>query len=144
MAIELVLSIDAARRPPNSPRIACPCLARRTPRRHRRKRCRPRPRRGLGKLVLVALIWGGTFIAGASLARGRAGVGGAVALRGRRVAVVVATACSRAGCPVTARQWLGVSLLGATGVAAYNLCFMIGLQTVPASRASLIVALNPR
>lgn len=34
-------------------------------------------------------------------------------------------------------------MMGATGVAAYNLCFMIGMQTVSASRAALIVNLNP-
>lgn len=98
-----------------------------------------------GKLVLVALIWGGTFIAGriASLE-----VAPASAALWRyvvaSVAVVVAHGVLEGRLPrLTARQWLGVSLLGATGVAAYNLCFMIGLQTVPASRASLIVALNP-
>ena len=95
--------------------------------------------------MLVALIWGGTFIAGriASLE-----VAPASAALWRyvvaSVAVVVAHGVLEGRLPrLTARQWLGVSLLGATGVAAYNLCFMIGLQTVPASRASLIVALNP-
>jgi len=98
-----------------------------------------------GKLVLVALIWGGTFIAGriATLE-----VAPASAALWRYVVASVALAIVHgvlAGRlpPLTARQWLGVTLLGATGVAAYNLCFMIGLQTVPASRASLIVALNP-
>jgi len=98
-----------------------------------------------GKLVLVALIWGGTFIAGriASLE-----VAPASAALWRyvvaSVAVVIAHGVLEGRLPrLSARQWLGVSLLGATGVAAYNLCFMIGLQTVPASRASLIVALNP-
>jgi drug/metabolite transporter (DMT)-like permease len=41
------------------------------------------------------------------------------------------------------RQWLLVALLGVTGVAAYNYLFMVGLETVPASRGSLIMALNP-
>ncbi len=30
-----------------------------------------------------------------------------------------------------------------TGVVGYNLCFMAGLETVPASRGALIIALNP-
>ncbi|MBK6334474.1 MAG: DMT family transporter [Betaproteobacteria bacterium] len=98
-----------------------------------------------GKLVLVALIWGGTFIAGRIVA---AEVAPASAALWRyviaSVAVLVAHALLEGRLPpLSARQWLGVTLLGATGVAAYNLCFMIGLQTVPASRASLIVALNP-
>jgi drug/metabolite transporter (DMT)-like permease len=98
-----------------------------------------------GKLVLVALIWGGTFIAGrvATLE-----VAPASAALWRYViacvAVGVAHGVLEGWLPrLSARQWLGVTLLGATGVAAYNLCFMIGLQTVPASRAALIVALNP-
>ena len=44
---------------------------------------------------------------------------------------------------LSGRQWLGVTLLGVTGVALFNLCFMYGLERVSASRASLIVALNP-
>src|SRR5262249_60655463 len=33
--------------------------------------------------------------------------------------------------------------LGVTGAVLFNLCFMYGLARVPASRASLIMALNP-
>ena len=98
-----------------------------------------------GKLVLVALIWGGTFIAGRIVSLEVAPASAALwRYVVASVAVVVAHGVLEGRLPrLTARQWLGVSLLGATGVAAYNLCFMIGLQTVPASRASLIVALNP-
>jgi drug/metabolite transporter (DMT)-like permease len=44
---------------------------------------------------------------------------------------------------LSARQWVAVICLGLCGVAAYNLLFMVGLQSVPASRASLIIALCP-
>jgi drug/metabolite transporter (DMT)-like permease len=43
----------------------------------------------------------------------------------------------------TPAQWIGVVLLGATGVFVFNLCFMYALAHMPASRASLIMALNP-
>jgi drug/metabolite transporter (DMT)-like permease len=41
------------------------------------------------------------------------------------------------------RQFFAVLLLGLTGVFGYNLAVFTGLQTVPAGRAALIVALNP-
>ena len=44
---------------------------------------------------------------------------------------------------LVALLWLGVFVLGALGVAITNLCFMYGLQTVSAARASLIFALIP-
>ena len=40
-------------------------------------------------------------------------------------------------------QWLGVCLLGVTGVVLYNVFFMFGMQTVSASRGSLIIATVP-
>ena len=97
------------------------------------------------KLVGVAAIWGGTFIAGRIAA---AEVAPASAAFWRyalaSVAIGVAHALIAGRLPrLSARQWVGVALGGATGVAAYNLFFLYGLQTVPASRASLIVALNP-
>ena len=97
------------------------------------------------KLVLVALIWGGTFIAGRVVTLEVAPASAALwryVVASVAVAILHGVLAGRLP-PLSARQWLGVTLLGATGVAAYNLCFMIGLQTVPASRASLIVALNP-
>ncbi len=43
----------------------------------------------------------------------------------------------------TARQWLGISLLGATGVFLYNAFFFSALAELSASRAALIIATNP-
>ena len=97
------------------------------------------------KLVLVAIIWGGTFIAGrvaatempaptAALWRYLIACGALLLLSWRL----------EGGLPVLSRQqWVGVILLGMTGVAAYNLLFMFGLERVPASRGSLIMAFNP-
>jgi drug/metabolite transporter (DMT)-like permease len=43
----------------------------------------------------------------------------------------------------SSRQWLQLTLLGFFGIFFYNLCFFYGLHYINASRASLIVALNP-
>jgi drug/metabolite transporter (DMT)-like permease len=97
------------------------------------------------KLVGVAAIWGGTFVAGRIVAPELPATTAALWRYVFASVVLVAAALVLEGGlpPLSARQWIGVTLLGATGVAAYNLCFMWGLKTVPAGRASLIVALNP-
>ncbi len=98
-----------------------------------------------GKLVLVALLWGGTFIAGRVAASEMPPT--TAALWRFLVASVALLALSwrmDGGLPVLSRQqWIGVTLLGMTGVAAYNLLFMFGLERVPASRGSLIMAFTP-
>lgn len=97
------------------------------------------------KLVGVAVIWGGTFIAG-RIAAPEMGASPAAFWRyvvACAALLVAAFAMERGLARLNGRQWLGVILLGATGVAAYNLFFMLGLRVVPAGRASLIVALNP-
>jgi drug/metabolite transporter (DMT)-like permease len=97
------------------------------------------------KLVLVALAWGGTFIGARILTAEMAPVTAAFWRYVVASAMLVAVAFTlEGGLPrLDRRQWVGVALLGATGVAAFNLMFMFGLETVAASRGSLIVALNP-
>ncbi|SIN99155.1 DMT family transporter [Halodesulfovibrio marinisediminis] len=97
------------------------------------------------KLILTAFLWGGTFVAGRLLSDGM-GAFSAAFLR-----FLLASLCliwimySRAGgLPVLDKKgWIGVWLLGATGVFAYNAFFFTGLQTVPAGRAAVIVSTNP-
>lgn len=96
-------------------------------------------------LAGVTMIWGGTFVAGRFLGGSLSPVFAAslrfllasVALLGflwlARLALV----------RPTVRQWLRLALLGFFGIFFYNLCFFYGLQYINASRASLIVALNP-
>ena len=103
------------------------------------------PARIYGKLVLMAVLWGGTYIGGRIATAEMAPPAAALwryLVAG--VALVAVAFVLEGGLPrLSRRQWLGVILLGATGVAAFNLCFMVGLKSVSASRASLIVALNP-
>ncbi|HEY9104995.1 DMT family transporter [Chitinimonas sp.] len=97
------------------------------------------------KLVITMAIWGGTFIVGRVLAQ---------AMPPMSIAFwrfVAATLClflllwrSPAGIQWPSRkQWFWAATLGASGVYAYNLFFFFGLAEIPASRAALLVALNP-
>jgi drug/metabolite transporter (DMT)-like permease len=97
------------------------------------------------KLTLVALIWGGSFIAGRVTALEMSAP--TAALWRYLVATIMLVAIlllrERSWPRLSPRQWIGVMLLGLTGVVAYNLCFIYGLETVQASRGSLILSLNP-
>ena len=97
------------------------------------------------KLALVAIVWGGSFIAGRIVSAEMDATSAALwrYVIAAVTLVVVALAVEHGLPRLTPQQWLGVIVLGIVGVAIYNLCFMYGLQTVPASRASLIIALNP-
>jgi drug/metabolite transporter (DMT)-like permease len=97
------------------------------------------------KLLLTMAFWGGTFVAGRLLADTVppfpaaflrfAAAGGLLLLLLRRY---------EGRFPSLDRRQLGsVILLGLTGVLGYNVAFFSGLQTVSASRAGLIIALNP-
>jgi drug/metabolite transporter (DMT)-like permease len=97
------------------------------------------------KLVAVPAIWGGTFIAGRILALAvPAAVGSLLRFVVAVVALLAAACWLEGGLPrLTRRQLLGTLLLGATGIFAYNLFFLGALARLPASRTSLIIALNP-
>lgn len=97
------------------------------------------------KLILVVLIWGGTFVAARQLA---SGVAPLLAASVRFLLASLALVCllpwmHRAGRRPSPRQCVQLALLGFFGVFVYNLCLFEGLHSVSASRASLIVALNP-
>ena len=97
------------------------------------------------KLALVAVIWGSTFIAGRIVS---AEMSAPTAALGRfliaTLTLLVLLLIQEHGLPrLSLRQWMNFTLLGAIGVAIYALLFMYGLQTVTASRGSLIMALIP-
>jgi drug/metabolite transporter (DMT)-like permease len=96
-------------------------------------------------LTLTAMFWGGTFSAGRLLAP-RLEPAAIAAFRFLLATALLAgwLAISRGGLPrPRPRQWLGIAILAASGVFAYNLFFFSGLQSVEAGRAALIIALNP-
>ena len=96
------------------------------------------------RLALVAVAWGGTFIAGRSLA-------GVAPMFSACLRFVLASAAlslflllsGKGFKRVNARQALVVTLLGFCGIFSYSFFFFSGLQYISASRAALIVALNP-
>jgi drug/metabolite transporter (DMT)-like permease len=96
-------------------------------------------------LVMAALFWGGTFVAGRQLAP-LLDPFTAAFLRFLLASILLLGWLfwqQRRLPAVTGRQLFAVSLLGLTGVLAYNLFFFAGLRTVEAGRASLIIAANP-
>jgi drug/metabolite transporter (DMT)-like permease len=96
-------------------------------------------------LAAVTMIWGGTFVAGRYLAGGLSPLF-AASLRFLLASAALLGFLCVARIPLarpTPRQWLQLTLLGFFGIFLYNLCFFYGLNYINASRASLIVALNP-
>ena len=97
------------------------------------------------KLAAVTMIWGGTFVAGRFLADSLSPLF-AASLRFLLASVALLLFLLLARVPLarpSPRQWLQLALLGFFGIFFYNLCFFYGLHYINASRASLIVALNP-
>lgn len=97
------------------------------------------------QLVLTALIWGGTFIAGRLLAQSMNPFSAAfMRFAVATICLLTIVYCSPDKLPKLKLQQLWqVILLGLSGIFVYNVCFFLGLQTIPAGRAALIVALNP-
>ena len=97
------------------------------------------------KLLLTAIFWGGTFIAGRNLA-GHVAPFSAAFLRFAVASLflVLLTKKKTGGFPsIKKEQLFYIILLGATGVFSYNLFFFKGLSLIQAGRASLIIANNP-
>ncbi|MCU0117609.1 EamA family transporter [Pseudomonas sp. B2M1-30] len=96
-------------------------------------------------LCAVTMIWGGTFVAGRFLAGSLSPIF-AASLRFLLASLALLMFLWLARIPLarpSPRQWLQLALLGFFGIFFYNLCFFYGLHYINASRASLIVALNP-
>jgi drug/metabolite transporter (DMT)-like permease len=97
------------------------------------------------KLVLTALFWGGIFIAGRSLAK-NVGPFSIAFIRFviASICLVLLTLKKESKLPRLKKdQLLPIFLLGMTGIFAYNAFFFKGLQTLQASRASVIIATTP-
>ncbi len=97
------------------------------------------------RLVAVPAIWGGTFVGGKIVVATLTPLMGSFARYVIAcVALLVAAFALEGGLPrLTRAQWLGTFVLGLFGVFCYNLFFMGALAKLPASRAALIIALNP-
>lgn len=97
------------------------------------------------KLAAVTMIWGGTFVAGRYLSEAVDPLL-AASLRFVLASLALLGFLGFARIPLarpSLRQMMHLAMLGFFGIFSYNLCFFYGLQYINASRASLIVALNP-
>ena len=97
------------------------------------------------KLILTMAIWGGTFVVGRAIAPNispfTAGFGRFV-IASIFIWLLIKYRQDRLE-KLNKQQILLVVCLGLSGVLAYNLFFFLGLKDISASRAGLIIALNP-
>jgi drug/metabolite transporter (DMT)-like permease len=97
------------------------------------------------KLLLTAIFWGGTFVAGRSLAQ-HVGPYSAAFLRfavASLFLVFITWKVEGRLALLKKGQLLPVFLLGLTGVFFYNVFFFKGLKLIEAGRAAIIIANNP-
>jgi drug/metabolite transporter (DMT)-like permease len=97
------------------------------------------------KLLLTAIFWGGTFVAGRSLAQ-NVGPFSAAFFRFAIASVFLVFLTWKIEGKLSAlkkSQILPVLFLGMTGVFCYNLFFFKGLKLIEAGRAAIIIANNP-
>ncbi|MDO9026014.1 DMT family transporter [Zwartia sp.] len=97
------------------------------------------------KLVLCALFWGATFVAGRSAMQTMPPLSVAT---GRFIVasllLLLIAYRAEGGLPRLSRNQIWVTLaLGITGIALYNLFFFGALQRMPAGKTALLVALSP-
>jgi drug/metabolite transporter (DMT)-like permease len=97
------------------------------------------------QLFLVSLIWGGGFIAGRVVMDNmEVFAAGFWRFAIATICLFLMTQKIEGKLPILkSKQLFGVIALGLSGTFIYNIFFLQGLKTVPASRASLIIGLSP-
>ena len=97
------------------------------------------------KLILTMAIWGGTFVVGRIIAQTLSPfIAGFGRFATASIFLWFLISYRKDKLPrLNHRQALLVICLGLSGVLAYNLFFFLGLKDISASRAGLIIALNP-
>jgi drug/metabolite transporter (DMT)-like permease len=102
------------------------------------------PSRTWLQLLAVAFFWGGTWVAG-RVAVGEVSPLATASWRFLLAALTLgAVLWKTEGAPRwQARDWLGVTALGISGIFLYNICFLYGLKHIEAGRGALVVALTP-
>lgn len=97
------------------------------------------------KLVVTAIIWGGTWVAARYAVQEVAPLGVAAWRFFFAATSLLALVLWRHGrLPgLSRRELLLVLALGASGIFLYNLFFLFGMQHITAGRGALVVALNP-
>lgn len=93
----------------------------------------------------MALLWGASWPAGRMLALAMPPLAGSAwRISLAAVLMLLWMGWKLRGWPsLSRRQWLGLAIAGAIGVAGYAVFFMLALQRVEASRAAIVVTTNP-
>jgi drug/metabolite transporter (DMT)-like permease len=97
------------------------------------------------QLVGMVLLWGASWPAGRVLALAMPPLSGSAWRFTIASLLLLAWMRWNAGAwpRYTRHQWAGLAAAGAVGVAAYSVLFMLALQRVEASRASVVITINP-
>ncbi|MCE2847761.1 MAG: DMT family transporter [Chitinophagaceae bacterium] len=97
------------------------------------------------KLILVAIMWGGTFIATRMASQVFEPFTGASFryLFALVFMIPLMLMKDKTALRINKKQFLQLLVLGSTGIFAYSFFFFNGMKRVEASHGSLIVALNP-
>lgn len=97
------------------------------------------------KLALMAVIWGGTFVSGRMLSPDASPAAASFARFVVTAACLTLVVARQEGrLPRLSREALPWALgLAAFGVFGYQILFFYGLGVIPASRAAVIIAMNP-
>lgn len=97
------------------------------------------------KLVMVAALWGGTFIAGRILTQSLPLMTAAFSrFFIASILLVIVVVKMEGKLPrLNREQILFTAVLGFTGIFLYNICFFGALARIPAGRTSLFVSLTP-
>jgi drug/metabolite transporter (DMT)-like permease len=98
-------------------------------------------------LIAMAALWGASWPWGRVVAQAMPPLA-AACLRFLLASAVLLLWLYRSGRmgglrALAARQWLGLACASAVGVLGYSIFFLLALQTVPAGKAAMVVALNP-
>ncbi|WP_313572232.1 DMT family transporter [Comamonas terrigena] len=99
------------------------------------------------QLIAMAALWGASWPWGRAVAQAMPPLA-AASLRFWLASAVLLLWLWRSGRlgslrALSTRQWLGLTAAAAVGVLGYSVCFLWALQTVPAGKAAMVVALNP-
>ncbi|HEM8290942.1 TPA: EamA family transporter [Providencia stuartii] len=97
------------------------------------------------QMVFVSVIWGGTFIAGRVIQPEISPLLSAtLRFLFASLSLILVLFIGRIGWKrISVKQFCQIIVLGASGVFIYQILFFYGLQIIPASRATLLVAINP-
>lgn len=97
------------------------------------------------QMVLVSVIWGGTFIAGRVIQPEISPLLSAtLRFLFASFSLILVLFLGRIGWKrISMKQFCQIMVLGGSGVFIYQILFFYGLQIIPASRAALLVAINP-